>query len=242
MPESVPHILVVDDEACVQEALAAALRGAYVVHGASTGDEACAVLRRHPIAVIILDVRLRSESGLDLVRRFRALAQVRIVIHTAYGSEEVAVRALRAKVDEYLRKPVNLGHLRACLAQLIGNDGQPPHPVERARRLVEERPDQAHTTQSLAEEVGLSERHLRRCFLEAYAKTPRRYLTEVRMERAADLLRTTLLGVEQVAQILGYPSGIRFTRMFKRQFGLTPSEFRTKHHALGSNGGRFRAG
>jgi DNA-binding NtrC family response regulator len=62
-----PHLLVVDDEACIREALIAALGATYVVHAAASGAEACALLEAHPIAGIILDVLLGDEHGLDLI-------------------------------------------------------------------------------------------------------------------------------------------------------------------------------
>ncbi len=54
MPASAPHILIIDDEPAIREALATALKGTYVVHSASTGKEACALLRRHPVAAIMV--------------------------------------------------------------------------------------------------------------------------------------------------------------------------------------------
>ncbi|HYL80591.1 MAG TPA: helix-turn-helix transcriptional regulator, partial [Candidatus Acidoferrum sp.] len=63
-------------------------------------------------------------------------------------------------------------------------------------------------------------------FAEVYGKTPRRYLAEVRMQRAADLLRTTRLGVEQIAQAVGFARTTTFDRIFKRAFRLTPSAYR----------------
>ena len=67
MRDPLPHVLVVDDDASIREALGAALGRAYAVHAAATGDEACAVLQRHPVAAIILDVVLGREQGLGLV-------------------------------------------------------------------------------------------------------------------------------------------------------------------------------
>ena len=234
MRDPLPHVLVVDDDPSIREALGAALGHAYAVHAAATGDEACAVLRRHQIAVIILDVVLGREQGLDLVERFRARSPAPILVLTGHGSEAVAARALRVKASEYLKKPVNLVELRAALTRLTATAEPATDPVERARALITEEPGRAHTTESLARQVGLSERHLRRRFFETYAKTPRRYLAEVRLERAAELLRSTSLGIEQIALRVGYPSGIRFTRVFKRSFGSTPSAFRAQRPAPGA--------
>jgi YesN/AraC family two-component response regulator len=222
----VPHILVVDDEPSVREALTAALDGAYVVHGAVTGDEACAVLRTHPIAAIILDAILEDEHGLDLIGRFRTLSRAPILILTGHGTEELAIQALRAKASDYLKKPVSVRELRAALARLIQPDHPRRDPAAHARHLMTEHPDRPHTTASLAKDVGLGDRQLRRRFRDVYGKTPRRYLAETRLRRAAELLRTTDLGIEQIAQAVGYQNVAAFDRTFKRAFGVTPSELR----------------
>ncbi len=113
MRASAPHILIIDDEPAIREALATALKGAYVVHGAATGSEACALLRRHPVAAIVLDAVLGDEHGLDLVARFRAISPAPILVLTGYGSEDLAIQALRAKASEYLKKPVGEREFRA---------------------------------------------------------------------------------------------------------------------------------
>lgn len=84
MRDPLPHVLVVDDDASIREALGAALGHTYAVHAAATGDEACAVLRRHPVAAIILDVVLGREQGLDLVARFRARSPAPILVLTGH--------------------------------------------------------------------------------------------------------------------------------------------------------------
>lgn len=238
MRESVPHILVVDDDASVREALTAALDGTYVVHSTTTGDEACAALRKHSIAAIILDVLLGREHGISLIERFRTLSQAPILILTGYGTEELAICALRAKASDYLKKPVNIRELRAALARLIQSDHPRLDPAAQARHLMTEHPERPHTTASLAKDIGLSDRQFRRRFRHVYGKTPRRYLVEARLQRAEDLLRTTDLGIEQIAQAVGYQNVAAFDRTFKRAFGVTPSELRG--HLNRVSGGKRR--
>ena len=240
MRDTAPHILIVDDNPAIREALATAFKGTYVVHGAATGDQACALLRRHPVAAIVLDAVLGDEHGLDLIERFRKLSPAPILILTGYGTEELAIRALRARTEEYLKKPVNLSYLRTALARLIRQAGPPGDPVAHARRHLGQHADRPHTTAHLARAVGLSERHLRRRFQAAYGKTPRRYLTEVRMQRAKTLLRTTWLGIEQIAQAVGYARPTTFCRIFKESCRLTPSEFRAHQGRLGDRPVRAR--
>lgn len=79
----------------------------------------------------------------------------------------------------------------------------------------------------------MSERQLRRRFKETYGQTLRGQLTELRLRRAAQLLRRTGLGIKQVAYTIGFPTLRAFERAFKCAFGVTPSEYR----ALNSEGG-----
>jgi YesN/AraC family two-component response regulator len=221
-----PHVLIVDDDPGIREALGAALAGVYAVHAAATGEGACTLLRRYPMAAIVLDAILGEEHGLDLVQKLRALSAAPILLLTGHGSEDLAARALRARVSDYLKKPVSLAEIREALARLTRQGAPPEDAVERARRRLMESLDREHTTESLAKEVGLSERHLRRQFNEVYGKTPRRFLTEVRMQRAAELLRMTRLGVEQIAQAVGYSRITTFDKIFRRALRSTPTEFR----------------
>jgi len=222
------HILVVDDEPAIIVALTTALKDTYSVHGAATGDEALACLRSQPIAAIILDAVLDREFGLSLVERFRTVSPAPIIVLTGHSSEELAIRALRVGVDDYLRKPPNMKELRATLVRVITAHEQGPAPAERARQYLLTHADRPFTTARLAREVGMSERNLCRQFVETYGMTPRRFLTRVRLERAAELLRTTNLGIEQVAHTVGYPRPITFYKLFKRAFGLAPSEWRAQ--------------
>ncbi len=223
---TVPHILVVDDEPNVREAIGLALGNSYVVHQAASGREACALLQKQPVAAIILDAILGEEHGLDLIARFRDLSQASILVLTGHGTEELAIRAIRAKADDYLKKPVSLPDLRSALARLVHPGGLAEDPVESARRLMIAHLDRAHTTESLARMVGLSGRQFHRRFTEAAGTTPRRYLTELRMEHAAHLLCATALGIEQIAHRVGYQDSPTFVKVFTRATGRTPTAYR----------------
>ncbi len=225
-PPSRPHLLIVDDEPSVREALALALSGTYTVHAAAAGNAACDILRTHPIAAIILDAVLQGEHGLDLVGEFRVLSKAPILILTGYGSEDLVVLALRARVDDYLKKPVKLAELQAALDRLMAHGGNPSNPVARARSHLDQHFSKGFKAKELAAQLGVSEAHLRRLFRAAHGKTPRRYLLEVRMQRAAELLRTTRLGIKQIALEVGYANLVTFGRSFKRVHNMMPSGFR----------------
>jgi YesN/AraC family two-component response regulator len=230
-PVSRPHLLVVDDEACVREALTAAFADRYVVHAAASGAEACAILRAHPVDVIILDAVLQNEHGLDLVERFRRLSLAQIVILTGHGTEDLAVQALRARVTEYLKKPASLTDLQAVLDRLVPREHRASELVARACRHLDEYPPKAFRAGDLAGQLGVSEGYLRRLFREVCGQTPRQYLTEVRIRRAAHLLRMTDGSVKRIALEVGCGNTRLFRRVFTRAIGMPPQVWRRRGRA-----------
>jgi AraC family transcriptional regulator len=79
---------------------------------------------------------------------------------------------------------------------------------------------------TLAGLVNVSKYHFLRMFTRATGRTPHRHLTAVRMQRAAELLRTSDLSVQQVAAVCGYRSPSRFATAFQKQYAVPPSRYR----------------
>jgi AraC-like DNA-binding protein len=221
------HVLVLDDDSSVREALAAGLSRQYIVHTATTGDEACKILSAHPFAAIILDVFLAREYGLDLVSRFRSITPAPIVVLTGRSTEDLAIQSLRLQVSDYLKKPVRLPDLLQTLARLTAMP-VPSDPVRHALEHLEHNSAELPTTQLLAAHVGLSERHLRRAFAEQTGQSPRSYRSEIRLEEAARLLATTRLTVDRIARRIGYKDRTQLTRGFHRRYGVTPKVYRNR--------------
>ena len=221
-----PHLLVVDDEDCIREVLTAALGGFYHVHAAASGTEAVALLTTHPIAGIILDVQLGGEHGLELIPRFRTLSDAPILVLTGHSTEDLAIQAVDARVAKYLKKPVGVPDLLGALRRLVSQTDSATDLVARTRQHLDDFPDKRFLPAELAGQLGVSETHLRRCFREVPGQTPRRYLVEVRLRRAAARLRATADRVEQIAADMGYPSSTRFGKSFRQLYGLTPLQYR----------------
>ncbi|WP_168220302.1 response regulator [Azospirillum thermophilum] len=113
-------ILVVDDEPDVLGVVAADLRYAgFEVLCARGGDEAMALLRTHPVQVVVCDILMPGMSGLDLLRAVRALgpgrAAVPFIFLSALDSREDVIAARRLGADGYLTKPVDFDLLTATV-------------------------------------------------------------------------------------------------------------------------------
>jgi DNA-binding NtrC family response regulator len=100
-----PMLLIVDDEKPTREGLRAALEERYDVYVAEDAATAMGLLEREPFAVLLTDFRLPSEDGMKLIARAKSLPQPPVcILMTAYGSEEVAVEAMKRGADDYLAK------------------------------------------------------------------------------------------------------------------------------------------
>jgi two-component system response regulator AtoC len=100
-----PTLLIVDDEKTTREGLRAALEERYDVYLAEDAKTAMELLEREHFDVLLTDFRLPSEDGLKLVVRAKSLSRPPVcILMTAYGSEELAVEAMKRGADDYIAK------------------------------------------------------------------------------------------------------------------------------------------
>ena len=100
-----PTLLIVDDEKTTREGLRAALEDRYDVYVAEDAAMAMDLLERESFAVLLTDLRLPKEDGMKLIVRAKSLSKPPVcILMTAYGSEEVAVEAMKQGADDYIAK------------------------------------------------------------------------------------------------------------------------------------------
>jgi AraC family transcriptional regulator, alkane utilization regulator len=98
--------------------------------------------------------------------------------------------------------------------------------VAAALRLLHERPQDRWTVAELARRVALSRSALSDRFRAATGESPRRYLTRIRITRAAEELRTSDAPVYEIARSCGYDSEVSFSKAFSRAVGVSPGRYR----------------
>src|SRR6476660_9570020 len=100
-----PTILIVDDEKTQREGLRDALQDRYDVYLAEDASAAMELLEQEQFDVLLTDFRLPSEDGMKLIQRAKSLAKPPVcILMTAYGSEELAVQAMKRGADDYIAK------------------------------------------------------------------------------------------------------------------------------------------
>ncbi len=100
-----PTLLIVDDEKPTRDGLRAALEDQYDVYVAEDAAAATELLERENFDVLLTDFRLPHEDGMKLIARAKSLPKPPIcILMTAYGSEELAVEAMKRGADDYIPK------------------------------------------------------------------------------------------------------------------------------------------
>jgi two-component system, NtrC family, response regulator AtoC len=100
-----PMLLIVDDEKPTREGLRAALEDRYDVYLAEDVKTAIELLEREHFNVLLTDFRLPNEDGMKLIARAKSLSRPPVcILMTAYGSEELAVEAMKHGADDYIAK------------------------------------------------------------------------------------------------------------------------------------------
>ncbi|MEC8987620.1 MAG: sigma-54 dependent transcriptional regulator [Verrucomicrobiota bacterium] len=117
-----PNLLIVDDEKPTRDGLRAALEDRYEVYVAEDAASASNLLESESFEVLLTDFRLpNNEDGMKLIARAKSLAKPPIcILMTAYGSEELAVEALKRGADDYLAKGrMQIDELEARIARAL---------------------------------------------------------------------------------------------------------------------------
>jgi DNA-binding NtrC family response regulator len=100
-----PMLLIVDDEKNQREGLRAALEDHYDIYLADSAAAAVGLLEAEHFDVLLTDFRMPSEDGMKLITRAKSLPKPPIcILMTAYGSEELAVEAMKNGADDYIPK------------------------------------------------------------------------------------------------------------------------------------------
>lgn len=115
-----PTLLIVDDERSTREGLRSALEEEFDVYTAAGISEALAILKSEPIQLLLTDLRLGGESGMDLLDSTLAMADPPVAIMmTAYGSVDTAVEAMRRGAWHFVTKPLNLDEVEMLLKRAL---------------------------------------------------------------------------------------------------------------------------
>jgi len=100
--------------------------------------------------------------------------------------------------------------------------------IRQAKTIIDENFDKHITIPPLARQVGINEAKLKEGFRELYGHPIHTYLLQLRLEKAKQLLLNTSMPVTDITYHIGYSHVTHFTTLFKKEVGMTPTEFRNQ--------------
>lgn len=244
-------ILVAEDEALSRMTLIHYLRARLgedaLIEGAANGREAVEQAERLHPQLIFMDIEMPVRSGIEAAESILSRQPAaRIIFLTAFERFDYAVGAMRAGGADYLLKPFQKHEIDACLQKNLGvslsDAPAPPPDAGGSPSSFQSQCDTwlaHHYTEDVslkqaAAHMGMSTFYFSRLFRATYNRTFLEYLTAYRVERAAALLASTNIPVREIAPRVGYADSNYFSKVFKRQQGLTPTEYR-QHVREGQN-------
>lgn len=231
-------ILLVEDDANLREIARISLEhDQYEVIEAPNYAEALKQASRN-IDLAVVDYVLPDRDGLQVAEALRRTRPgLPVILMTAYGSEDVAVRALRAKVTDYIRKPFRPTYLRERVTAILGCEGgrrttgdaeSAEQPLNGIGDYIREHYMEDLSLSSLARMASMSKFRFCRLFKEHFGESLVTYVNVIRIRIALELLRNQNLTVSEIAYFVGFKTVGHFERVFKEMQGICPREYRRK--------------
>ena len=185
-------------------------------------------------------------DGLDLMKEMATLGfHQPVIIITGHSEFEYARTAFRLGAVDYLLKPIKSNELRDVLHNLqeqlskkkeeqgtellnseLTDQNKGAELIRSILKLIETSYMDDLSLAVIADQAGFNASYLSRLFKMETGKGFVQYLREVRMKHACQMLITTGLTIEHIANKIGFMDEKHFRRTFKKEFGLTPGEYR----------------
>ena len=250
-------VLVVDDDAEVVHYLEVLLSKDYRVVCRFDADAALEAIRKEVPDLVLSDVVMPEKSGCQLCREVKEdlqLCHIPVVLVTAKNATKDQVEGLNAGADAYVTKPFDPVYLQALIkSQLsnrekvrnllahstetdnIGKDMLSPQDEafmsELYRMMGEELSNTELDTARLAESLKISRSKFYYKVKGLTGENPGAFFRTYKLNRAAQLIVEGKYSLAEVADMTGFSTPSHFTRCFKKQFGVVPSEYKPQMQA-----------
>ena len=243
-------ILLVDDNYDFLKFLSESLARQYHVLKATNGKHALNVLEKEDIDLVVSDIMMPEMDGLELCSTIKndiRYSYIPIILLTAKASEEHQLEGLSVGADDYITKPFNMEVLKLRINKIIEmnvkrqeifNQDIKIEPsrititpldqqlVEKAIQIVENNISETEfSVEELASSLNISRSYFYKKMIKITGKKPIEFIRTIRMKRAQQLLTESQMQVSEIAYTLGYNSPKIFSKHFKEEFNISPSEF-----------------
>jgi YesN/AraC family two-component response regulator len=249
-----PLLLIVEDNPDVTTYIRSFLYRDYRIITAMNGKEGWQkTMNKYP-DLIISDVMMPEMDGFELCKKIKSdenTSHIPVILLTAKADMASKIEGLEFGADDYISKPFEADELKVRSKNLIEQRQKLREKFSRVidikpgeitatsmdelflRRLLEvfenHVDESGFSTEDFAREVGMSRSNLHRK-LQALTNQPtHEFLRTLRLKRAAQLLKKSAGSVTEISYAVGFNNPNYFAKMFRQQFGQTPSKFASKN-------------
>jgi len=249
------RILVVDDDHEIGHYISNELSEWYKFDYSPNGKEALKNLLSVKYDLVITDIMMPEMDGIELLRNIKGnpnISDIPVVLLTSKAEVSNRLEGLKKGANAFIAKPFNIDELHVVIDNLIGNvrrlKGKYSGAQEQKEKLKETKvtgnnealmqrvmdsinkhlSDPEYNIEVMTGEVGLSRAQLHRKMKEMTGMSTADFIRNIRMKEAARLLKENKINVTQVAYEVGFNNQGHFSTVFKKYYGVTPSEYITK--------------
>ncbi len=247
-------ILLVDDNDDFRFYLVENLRSLYNVIEANNGQIAYEKANRFLPDIIVSDVTMPEMDGFEFCRKVKTevnTSHIPVVLLTANTLDDDKITGFEAGADEYISKPFNVGVLKARIRNLLLKKDEQRSKLNNQSGLsisevnlptldekllekvnkytLEKIADSEFGIEDLSKLIGMSTVYLNKKMSALTGKTTSEYVRSIRLRKAANLLEKSDLTISEVAYEVGYNSPKYFSKYFKEEYGILPSEYRKNY-------------
>ncbi|MCB0586419.1 MAG: helix-turn-helix domain-containing protein, partial [Phaeodactylibacter sp.] len=247
-----PLLLIIEDNADVVTYLASFLSGNYRLALAPDGQEGINKAIELVPDLIVSDVMMPRKDGFEVcasVKSDERTCHIPVILLTSKAGEKPMIEGLEHGADAYIAKPFNREELMVRIEKLIDgrrriqeqyakkdylrkNAGVSPASLddvflEKIAGIIEENlSDENFGLPELCRQAAMSRSQLFRKLKALTGRSTTQFIRSVRLEKARGLLETTTFSISEVSYKTGFTNPNYFSRMFRKEFGMAPSEVR----------------
>lgn len=245
-------ILLIEDDNDVREFLLSELESCFDLKVASDGKAGIAMAKELDVDLIVSDVMMPGMNGFELTKRLKnsfETSHIPIILLTALSTDENVLEGTESGADAYITKPFSPQLLMARILQLLNQReilrqkfGKKPQEIRSAMlsneqdSLFVKRLDSIVYSRLGEQDLSVDKvaglLHLGRTIFYKKVRgttgyTPNEYIRVIRLRKAAELLKEGEKNVSEVAYAVGFDNPYYFSKCFKEQFGMPPSQYRS---------------
>jgi len=254
-PDKRPILQIAEDHVDVVRYLRACLEPTYQLLTAPTGPVALGQARTQVPDLIISDIMMPGLDGFELCRALKTderTSHIPILLLTARADHHSRMQGLQYGADAYLTKPFHKEELLLQIQNLLdgrrklqarylalatlpapaanGPDNEENAFVLKIRAIVEAHlDDSGFDVERLCREAGMSNSNLHRKLTALTGHSANRFIRHIRLSKACAMLRDPNHTIVAIAYDCGFNDAVYFSRMFRQEFGVTPSDWRNRN-------------